>query len=303
MKDTIVTAIYFSSPYSRIGGRGYSFEFYEAPFRNLLNLGCNIVVYTDETEHDKIKDFFEKYNFTDYKLIKYDLNNFIASDKIYEFKVRDNIIDENGLISGSSYSSNDRNHHLCLQKPYFLQHTININIFESECYYWVDAGLFHHGLFPETYGGIEKFTKVNEKNYWPQLNESICNPTLFKRLENKNSTNLIFMGIDNYYGSSSWFSNYSEQFKHTHIIGGLFGGNKNFVLDLCTDFNNLIGNILNDGYLTLEEEVLSILFSTKYHQYNYLSFKTWYHDIPTDPNYFGLDSTAESFYKIFLNTT
>ena len=111
------------------------------------------------------------------------------------------------------------------------------------------------------------------------------------------------LGIDNYYGSSSWFSNYSEQFKHTHIIGGLFGGNKNFVLDLCTDFNNLIGNILNDGYLTLEEEVLSILFSTKYHQYNYLSFKTWYHDIPTDPNYFGLDSTAESFYKIFLNTT
>jgi len=303
MKNTIVTAIYLSSPYSRMGGRGYSFEFYEAPFRNLLNLGCNIVVYTDETEHDKIKDFFDRYEFTDYKLIKYDLNNFILSDKIYELKVNDNIIDENGLISGLSYFSNDRNHHLCLQKPYFLQHTINNNIFESENYYWVDAGLFHHGLFPETYGGIEKFTRVNDKNYWPQLNDSVCNPTLFETLETKNSTGLIFMGIDNYYGASSWFNKYTNEFKLTHIIGGLFGGNKDLVLDLCSDFNSIINQILNDNHLTLEEEVLSLLFSRSYHYYDYLSFSTWYHDIPTDPNYFGMDSTAKSFYKLFLKTT
>lgn len=302
MKNTIVTAIYLSSPYGRMGGRGYSFEFYEAPFRNLLNLGCNIVVYTDNTEHDKIKDFFDRFNFTDYVLIKYDLNDFKLSDKIYDLKVRDNIIDDNGLIPGTSYFSNDRNHHLCLQKPYFLQHTINNNIFESENYYWVDAGLFHHGLFPETYGGIEKFTRINESNYWPQLTDNICDPTLFKRLENKNSTGLIFMGIDNYYAASSWFNNYTDEFKHTHIIGGLFGGNKDLVLELCVDFNNIIWNILHDGHLTLEEEVLSMLFSMKYNHYNYLPFSTWYHDIPTDPNYFGMDSTAKSFYKLFLKT-
>lgn len=302
MKNTIVTAIYLTSPYGKMGGRGYSFEFYEAPFRNFINLGCNIVVYTDETEYDKILNFFIKYDFTDYQIIKYDLNNYIHSEKIYELKIANKIIDNNGLTPGNSYLSNDRNHHLCLQKPYFLQHTINNQIFKSDNYYWVDAGLFHHGLFPETFGGIEKFTKVNENNYWPLLNNNICDPTLLNRLEKINSTNLILMGIDNYYAPTSWYKNYSINPKETHIIGGLFGGQKDIVLELCDDFDIIITKILSDNNLTLEEEVLSILFSKKYYSYNYLAFNTWYHDIPTDPNYFGVESTANSFYKIFLKS-
>ena len=57
MKNTLVTAIYFSSPMSRMGGRGYNFEFYEAPFRNIINLGCNLVVYSHPSEINKIEDY------------------------------------------------------------------------------------------------------------------------------------------------------------------------------------------------------------------------------------------------------
>jgi hypothetical protein len=58
MKNTLVTSIYYNSPYSRIGGRGYNFEFYEAPFRNILNLGCNLVVYSHGNEIEKVENFF-----------------------------------------------------------------------------------------------------------------------------------------------------------------------------------------------------------------------------------------------------
>ena len=300
MKSTLVTAIYYSSPMSRMGGRGYNFEFYAAPFRNILNLGCNIIVYSNPSEIGKIEDFFKKYEFVDYKIIDFDLNQYKHSDKIYEFKEKDGLIDENGLISDKNLMSNDRNHHLCLLKPYFLRHTIENNFFDSENYYWVDAGLFHHGIFPETYGGIERFTKVHDEKYWPILENSICNPTLLERLENKNKTGFIFMGIDGYCGATPWYLKFTDIHKMSHIIGGLFGGKKEIVLEFEKEFDEMTTRIFNENILTLEEEVLSMLYSISYNKYKHISFKGWYHDVPTVPNYFGISSDSECFYKIFI---
>lgn len=300
MKNTIVTAIYYSSPMSRMGGRAYTFEHYVAPFRNFLNLDCNIVVYSHESEIEKIDNFFKHYNFENYKILNFDLNNYKNSDKIYKLKEKEGLINEFGLMSDKMLMANDRNHHLCLLKPFFLKDAIENNFFESENYYWVDAGLFHHGIFPETHGGIERLTKVNEKNYWPNLKENICNPEMFNRLESKNNSGFIFMGIDQYYGPTHWFNLYTESNKITHIIGGLFGGKKEIVLELAKDFEEMSDKIIQDGILTLEEEVLSILFTEKYKKYNYIGFNNWYHDVPTVPNYFGVSSNAKSFYKIFI---
>lgn len=301
MKNTIVTAIYYSSPMSRMGGRAYTFDHYVAPFRNFLNLNCNIVVYSHESEMGKIKNFFEEYKFEDYKLINFDLNSYHNSDKIYELKEKSGLINKDGLTPGVSCMANDRNHHLCLLKPYFLKHTIESNFFNSKKYYWVDAGLFHHGIFPETHGGIERLTKINESNYWPIHENNICNPSLLDRLESKNKTEIIFLGIDGYYGAPPHFQKYSEgNFKLTHIVGGLFGGDKDIMLEFYNDFDKISTNVLNDNILTLEEEIISIMYSLKYNKYNYIPFKSWYHDIPTAPNYFGLSSDTESFYKIFI---
>ena len=73
--NTLVTAIYYHTPTSRIGGRGYTWAHYAAPFENLLNLDANIVVYTHDPIENSIKEFFDSKNFTNYKLINYDLNN------------------------------------------------------------------------------------------------------------------------------------------------------------------------------------------------------------------------------------
>ena len=113
---------------------------------------------------------------------------------------------------------------MCLSKPFFLKNAIESNFFDSENYYWIDAGLFHHGIFPETHGGIEKFTRVNNKNYWPVLEKSVCNPTMIERLESKNKSGYIFIGQDGYSVPTPWYHNFCDINKMTHIVGGLFGG-------------------------------------------------------------------------------
>lgn len=297
MKHTLVTAIYYSSPYTRMGGRGYTFEFYEAPFKNILNLGCNIVIYSHNSEKGKIINFMDKYQFSEYVIIDYDLDNFLYSDKIYELKENEELIDKYGLKNNKDYIANDRNHHLCLSKLNFLNMSIDNNYFNSKKYFWIDAGLFHHGIFPETFGGIEKYTKVNEINYFPEKLHSVCNPNLIDVLLKKNKAEYILMGLEGYPASLWWFD-VCDKPKKEHIIGGLFGGNIEFINSITTKFNTLMYNILYNNKLTLEEEIFSIINSNE--QYNYLSFNTWYHDVPVDPNYFGIDTSAKSFYKLFL---
>ncbi len=298
MKNTLVTAIYYTTPTSRIGGRGYTFEFYEAPFRNILNLGCNIVIYSHESEISKIHNFFSRYNFTDYKVIEYDLHNYNNSDKIYHLKEQDGIINSDGLIPGEPYFRNDRNHHLCLSKPYFLKDTIDNQYFESENYYWIDAGLFHHGIIPEKFGGIERLTRVNEENYWPNNPNNICNTDMISKLQSKNNTDLIFIGLHEFPMLINW-SKFFDFIKQVHIIGGFFGGKKDIVLELYQDFVDLSNDILNNDILTLEEEVLSMLYTKKYNIYEHIPFLSWYHDVPESPNYYE-PSPHPRFYKIFI---
>jgi hypothetical protein len=297
-KDTIVTAIYHYSYQSRMGGRDYKFEHYENPFSNLLNLDMNIVIFSHSSEINKIEAFFKKNNFINFKIIDYDLNNYAFSDAIYDIKEKKGIINENGLSPNVSFVFNDRNTHLCLSKMDFLKEAINGNYFDSEKFYWVDAGLFHHGLFPYSIGGAERCLRPQNKDFWPLNENNICRPGLINNINNKNNNkNLLFMGLTNF-SSPSWWTNISDVNKQAHIIGGIFGGNKLDVLKMHQRFDELVGKVFKLNELTLEEDILSIIVAEN--NYNYLDFSTWYHDISSDPCYYGVSSDQKSFYKIFL---
>ena len=299
--NTLVTAIYNHSPHSRIGGRGYSWEDYIAPFENLIHLGCNIVVYTQDTLVQVIQEYFIKKAFFNYKVVPYNLDNYKYSDKIYRLKENLKLIDKDGLLAGRSIVDNDRNYHLCLSKPYFLSEAIKNKYFDTEKYYWIDGGLFHHGLFPESLGGIERRTKVNLDNYWPVNKNSLCNPTFFNRLSKKVKDELLFIGVDNYYGRPISFieKGLAGSEKPTHIVGGLFGGTERRVLDLCKKFDTKITEVFTSNILTLEEEVLSIIYEESFQDQGYIKFTDWGHDKPNERNYLGVKPGANSFYKIF----
>ena len=198
--------------------------------------------------------------------------------------------------------ANDRNHHLCLSKVDFLVDCITNQYFNSTNYYWVDGGLFHHGLIPESLGGIERLTKSNPNNYWPANENNICNPNFFSKLDEKKTGELLFLGLEEQHGRPPVLagSDISINPKKTHVIGGLFGGTADKVNELGIKFNETLDKILNKGYLTLEEEVLSIVYSDHFQDQEHLSFTHWSHDLPEERNYLGAAPGANSFYKLFL---
>lgn len=298
MKDTIITACYHYSYDSRMGGRNYTFEFYENPFRNLLSLGMNIVVFSNGTEIEKIKSFFQRNNFENYKVIDYDLNNYRYSNLIYTIKENKQIIDSNGLIPGISFTKNDRNIHLCLSKIDFLKMAIQNEYFMSDRYYWIDAGLFHNGLFPMSFGGCERYLKPKEENFWPENKKNLCDPGLIERVNEKNNNeDLLFIGMTSF-SSPGWWDLVSAKNKKAHIVGGIFGGSKNKIIELHHKFESKIEQILTNGHLTLEEDVLSTIVAEN--NYNFLTFDTWFHDVASDPCYYGNPGKNKSFYKIFM---
>lgn len=301
MKDTAVTAIYHYSYSSRMGGRNYTFEYYENPFRNLLNLNVNIIVFSHASEINKIKTFFKKNNFSDYKIIEYDLNNYIFSDKIYDLKEKKLIIDKNGLIAGNSHVLNDRNTHICLSKIDFLNMAILGNYYISDNYYWIDAGLFHNGIIPNSLGGMERYLKPNDKNFWPKNKNNICRPELINNLKKKynNNEKLLFIGLTKSYLTPNWWNKVTEIDKQIHIIGGIFGGDKNEILKIYPLFKTLTEQVFALNELTLEEDILSIIVLQN--KYNYLKFDTWFHDVKSDTCYYGPRPDQKCFYKVFID--
>jgi hypothetical protein len=296
-KDTIVTAIYYSPYTSRMGGRSYSFEYYENPFTNLLSLGANLVVFTHNSEYEKIHTFFQKNNFVDFKLIVYDLNCYGFSDKIYDLKERKGIIDQDGLTPGTSHVLNDRNTHLCLSKMDFIKMAINSNYFASNNYYWVDAGLFHNGLFPSSFGGMERYIRPNKSNFWPVNTKNLCKPNLLSDLKHLTQSKLLFIGLTNPQAIPGWWAKLNTIPKKFHIVGGLFGGPKQEVLSMYSTFTKLAEEVFSLNELTLEEEILTMIVIQNNH--DYLKFDTWYHDVATDACYCNVGSNQKSFYKIF----
>lgn len=295
MKNTIVTAIYYYSHLSRMGGRDYKFEHYENPFTNLLSLNANIIVFSFADEINKIDAFFRKHQFKDYKIIEYDLNNSIFSNSIYKIKEQSLIIDKNGMIAKNPSFLNDRNTHLCLSKIEFLKIAINANYFTSNNYYWIDAGLFHNGIIPNSLGGMERLIRPNSKYFWPINKNNICVPKLIDNL--RNNAKLVFIGLTQSYPTPTWWNKVTNITKTIHIIGGFFGGNKDEILKMHQMFIFLTKKVISLNQLTLEEDILSIIvMQNKYH---HIKFDTWYHDIKTDSCYYNLPINLKPFYKIF----
>lgn len=299
-KHVLVTAIYNYSPRSRMGGRGYDMNVYKAPFLNVIKLGLPIVVFTHENQYDNINNFFEEMGFTDYLLVKYDLETTDITNSILELKERSGLIDGEGLAPDLSVISNDRNHVLCLKKLEFVKIAIENKFFNGQYYHWIDAGLFHHGLFPEDYGGKEKMIRIDEQKYWPNFKQSIFRPGLIDALFTNSHQDFVFIKIVGIHGRNLWWDRlYYDVPYQGHVIGGFFGGNTNTLLEIYEKFNIVTNNLLQQNYLILEEEVLSFVYANYYPDFVPYEFTTWNHDIVTNPCGRELEPDTKCFYKIF----
>jgi len=293
---TYVTAMYYAPPNEKIGGRGYSFKHYEAPFYNIVVQDKPIIIYTHERLDyiNEINSFFKKYNFKKYKIIERELEDYEYNEKIMTLKSNDNL--------------NDRNYHICLQKLRWLNEQAESNPFNSKKFFWIDAGLYHHGLFPDSLGGMERFTNINKSRFYPKSNTTLFTPALSENIFKQTGDKLFCikhteMPVNNQIYKLSNLENYTVNY----IVGGLFGGTKNVINFLNTEFDKYLKLCLDNGMLHLEEPILSVLSSLYKDKFNCKTFNKWHHDMPNPEidSFHGSERSSFSkedvcFYSIFL---
>jgi len=304
-KATLVTALYDHSYNEIIGGRGWCFDFYSPPFLNILKLELPIIIYTHDKMIGPLRNFMKKHrNAGDYRIITYDLENFQYSSQILQIKKSSGNFVNNKLLSHIPHTYNDRNHHLCLSKLYWLNETVNINPYSSSNLFWIDAGLFHHGIFPEKFGGREKFSKQENRPelYYPENKSSIFTPNMGKFLSNYKEKFLTIIKEAMPINPIIKELIAPPGYKHIdYIVGGLFGGDPDSIISVYKDFDEGLQVCLDNNFLTLEEELLSCVALKHPHLYNKFYFSQWWHDIKEDVAYYDVDENEECFYKLFKN--
>jgi hypothetical protein len=299
-KATLVTSLYNHGPREILGGRGWGFPFYAPPFLNILKLDLPIVIYTHELMSKMVEDFMATYATNKYKIIIEPLTDFKYSDKILSLRRKSKYFKDDLLIKGSDIL-NDRNTHLCLSKMYWLQRSCSKNYFNSDKFYWIDAGLFHHGIFPEKFGGMERFTKkfMDESYYYPQHKKTIFSPEMGNFLTS-NVQKFLALVHTNMPTSADIDAQLDiGKRKIGYIVGGIFGGNKTSINNVANDFDKGLQIVLNNDKLVLEENLLSSISAYNNDYYEVYKFDQWHHDIEGEPCYYGATSKVKSFYKIF----
>tara|TARA_Y100000385_G_C13097638_1_gene642355 strand:- start:1435 stop:2385 length:951 start_codon:yes stop_codon:yes gene_type:complete len=303
-KATLVTALYHHSYDEIIGGRGWCFDFYSPPFLNILKLDLPIIIYTHKKVFGKLDKFMQKHRSGDYKIITQDLNDFQYGSRILEIKRNSGWFFEDRLKGDIPYTYNDRNHTLCLSKLYWLNEAVNTNIYNSNSFFWIDGGLFHHGIFPEKFGGREKFSKQENRPelYYPENKSSIFTPNMGKFLSNYKEKFLTI--IKEEMPIRPRIKELIAPLGHKHIdyiVGGLFGGDPESINSVHKDFDEGLQVCLDNDLVTLEEELLSCVALKHPHLYNKFYFSQWWHDIKGDPAYYDIDENEKCFYKLFKN--
>jgi len=300
-KSTLVTALYHHTPKEIIGGRGWDFPYFAAPFLNVLNLEQPIVIYTHDKVSKDLIPFMEKHAKSEYKIIDYDLLSFKHSESILNLKRSSGKFTNETLNDDVSYVDNDRNTHLCLNKLYWLNEESQKNHFSSNKFYWIDAGLFHHGIFPEKYGGRERLSKQENRPdlYYPEHQLSIFNPNLIPKVNSLCQKFLCLRHQEMPINFDMRKALSVDGKTLGYIVGGFFGGEKQYIGPMLKQFDESLQVILNNKILTLEEDLLSCISAICPDLFQMFTFDTWSHDITTDPCYYGASDHSKSFYKFF----
>lgn len=240
---TVVSTVYSDLIGKGFGGSIRRLQEYLYSLDSILKSNVHSVIYTSEQEYTKIKEHFSKYSHVDVRAK--DLDLYKHAPIIKELK-------NNGAWLG------DR--HLWIY--HFRADLVSQVCKESESDYifHIDAGLCYRGLFPNklftSREGTQDFT------YEHHNSEIFSNLFFEKIVEHIGDKKLYFIKHEGY----------------GHIIGGLWGGSRESVAKLLTNYENKMEELMvAEGRLTTDEDIFSLILDNNLDiKLDY--FQTWYHE-------------------------
>jgi len=295
---TFVTCIYSNNPNSIIGGRGRDLSFFLPSLINISKLGFPLVLYTSPHLVERTFESLNGYFTAGLKVIGYDLEKFKHFDKFINWK-KENI--------DFKHHTNDRNEILCYSKVYWLKFASENNFFNDDTFMWIDAGLTHHGIFPEAKGGVELLSKQLSSFYYPDNINNIFTPTLGNNLLKRIKEDKMFFCVTPWQGYNDTFHKFlNKHFNkkiedirlNKHLVAGIFGGKIGTINNFFEKYEVFLENIINDGIYCLEEQIYSVMYIMYPELFDYEFFETWWFYSPGERCSY-LFTEGDSFYKIF----
>ncbi len=291
---TFVTGIYGYGLTDLFGGRGRGIHFFDSSLRNIANLGFPLIIYTDPKDVDNITSYISRYC-KQYKVIPWELERFEFHSVFSEYK----------KSIFNTITLNDRNETLCYSKAYWVKDAIEKNYFNSDCYFWIDSGLTHHGIIPERVGGVELMQNIPASQYHPLNSNNIFCPKLGNNIEATVQNNKLFFCSLPFQGCSSLIHRgvstlYDKEFPSIseHLVGGIFGGKQDVFLEFFKHYRHILSYFIEKHIHVLEEPIFSCMNVSHPEFFDLHKFYTWHFYAPRERCSY-LAEEGDSFYKIF----
>ena len=283
-KVTFVTCIYDDLYGSELGGRSNPTRKYYYGVESALKMDSPYVIFCWPKDVEKLEKFFtdflgheefqKRIRVIGYDLYKTDLREIIKREKV-----------KNTNIPA------DRCHDVMFGKFSMVLKVIEENFFGSEYFFWIDAGLSSSSLFPNKHLDLS----IPEKRY---NSCHLFTPKVVDSLISNSSDKVLFLKLNTV--------GYQFNKKHLppdhgpwYIIGGLFGGKKDQMINLCKSvLDSFLFHISVHDTLYFEEQIMTILYSFNRGDYNVIEFDTWYHEDCGDWVQERIKG-KKNFYKIF----
>jgi hypothetical protein len=282
---TFVSCIYDDLYETEFGGRPHPARKYLYGLESAFKTNSPFVIFTWPKDVDRIKNSYINFLGEDefnkrIKVLPYDLYDTPIREIIKREKPKHNI-------------PGDRCHDVMFGKFLMIKKAISENFFNSEKFFWIDAGLSSSDLFPNKF--------LDRTN--PEKQYSWCNlftPKLSNKLIELSSTNILLFKMN---GVGHWISreHLYEEGGVWYIIGGIFGGNKTDMNIFCDKIlNSFIYHIDEYSVLYFEEPIMTIIYSFNKDDYNILEFDVWAHE-DSGEWVQPLIKNKKNFYKLFEN--
>ena len=263
MKILLYTSIYSNLWGTEFGGRPSRKEHYKYSLLNILNMNpSKIICFTSNEELKELEAFFYK-------------SKGISKDKL-EFKIFDlkntKYFKEICAVKDlNETTKSDRCYEVQYNKFFWLEHIEDLHTYDRV--FWIDAGLSHGGIIHSKYSRGTGY----EKNF----NFSLFNEDLLKRISDISKEHILLLSKNNsghFYWSSSIPQKYYANYKRDeHIIGGMFGGTPEKILEYKNKFENILVELINnEKKLFFEELIMTCLYYNDISFFTALKFDDWY---------------------------
>jgi FkbM family methyltransferase len=261
---TFVTAVYERRADDAVGGRGLPLAWYLTSLRSIVRTGAPLVVYTQDRLVGPLEEFFAAEG-APALVISRPLSTVPRFWAIQETRLRHRV---------HAFPHRDRCHVLCFAKFAWLAEQARRNVFGTRHCYWIDAGLASEALFPSSH--LPRQSGAVCDLFSPALPAALVAESRFVvfALTPMIGRNLHSVDVDD----MQRVAGAAALPIATHVVGGLFGGRRDEVIEFAGEFDRTLGELLAGDLLGTEENVLTILFHRQRDRFTARTLSTWYHE-------------------------